>query len=366
MRTSLVVILLFITLHLSISFAQEIPTIVYKHQTIVDDDYVFNNEGLNVPTILRVNHATDELVVIDIENDCIYFFTKEGEFLRKSGRYGEGPGEFLWLSYLAINPVGEIYIHDMRNQRISILSKDGSFINSFRSGDFFETTLSINNNIISNIPTNGYFITVLNNKGKIEKHIGKYPRHKVIENSNVLANFGQGWAFLDSDNCYYFFAMRTGIVYKFDGKGALLYEKPLENIPYIKTIRNSGNYMKPKKMPSGKPTIPFHDMMYEVLFYNERFYLLIVNMFEKHGEGNDDYRAYIYELDKEFNINKRILLDINNDDVQARGSGINQSAELYKAGMYIQMKVDYDFTDGSIYYPHRYNSKIYRFSAIKN
>ncbi|MFC1554710.1 6-bladed beta-propeller [candidate division KSB1 bacterium] len=130
MKSGLVVVLLLCIVPFA-AFAQEYPTIVYKHQTIVDDDYIFNNEGLNLPEMVRVNHATNELVVMDIGNHCLYFFTKEGEFLRKSGRIGQGPAEYLALEYLAIGPDGRIYIQDWKNQRISILSKDGSFMDSF-------------------------------------------------------------------------------------------------------------------------------------------------------------------------------------------------------------------------------------------
>ncbi|MFC1554709.1 hypothetical protein ACFL7D_08760, partial [candidate division KSB1 bacterium] len=62
--------------------------------------------------------------------------------------------------------------------------------------------------------------------------------------------FARGWTFTDSDDKYYFFTMRTGIAYKFDEKGELLYEKPLENIPYIKTQRNSDSFMKRIRTPS--------------------------------------------------------------------------------------------------------------------
>ncbi|MDA1127558.1 MAG: NHL repeat-containing protein [Chloroflexi bacterium] len=57
--------------------------------------------------------------------------TKDGEFLGQFGSWGEGPGEFIWVTSLAFSPQGEAYVADEHSHRISIFDAERNFSRSF-------------------------------------------------------------------------------------------------------------------------------------------------------------------------------------------------------------------------------------------
>ena len=58
------------------------------------------------------------------------------EFIGEAGAYGDGDGEYIWPTGLALDSKENIYITDEWMNRITVTSKEGSFIRSFgASGD---------------------------------------------------------------------------------------------------------------------------------------------------------------------------------------------------------------------------------------
>jgi len=68
----------------------------------------------------------------------ILVFDRKGRFLNHVGREGEGPGEYVWISYLAVNPLRpEIIIADNTLHRLSRFSLSGSLINEVSTEKLF-------------------------------------------------------------------------------------------------------------------------------------------------------------------------------------------------------------------------------------
>ena len=104
----------------------------YQCKTFIDFEYIFDNESLNHPFHIRENHVTNEIIILDKGNCCLYFFTHQGKFIKRVGRYGQGPGEFTYPNCLNIDKNGDIYVYDFGNDRLSILSKEGKYVDGFR------------------------------------------------------------------------------------------------------------------------------------------------------------------------------------------------------------------------------------------
>jgi hypothetical protein len=58
-------------------------------------------------------------------------FDSTGRFLGRIGRYGTGPGEFIWASEVFTNERDALFVFDVRQGRISVFDPSGNFLNSY-------------------------------------------------------------------------------------------------------------------------------------------------------------------------------------------------------------------------------------------
>ena len=80
-------------------------------------------------TRIMIDVDDDEnIYVLDGAAANIRVFDKEGEYTRTIGKRGQGPGEFEGPRCIQITPQNEIMVYDMRNRRISYFSLDGTFL----------------------------------------------------------------------------------------------------------------------------------------------------------------------------------------------------------------------------------------------
>jgi len=86
-----------------------------------DENYMFFG-----PIRLAVDDNLN-IYVLDRKNYRLLKFDKDGNFIWKTGRQGQGPEEFQAPHDLALNPAGEIVILDSRSS-IKFYGKNGSFL----------------------------------------------------------------------------------------------------------------------------------------------------------------------------------------------------------------------------------------------
>ena len=83
--------------------------------------------GLSLGAIQRLELAPDGgVVAVDGGNGVIYRFGPTGKLRDSLGRKGQGPGEFLVAAGLAVGPVGEVALLDLRTRRLTIWEADGT------------------------------------------------------------------------------------------------------------------------------------------------------------------------------------------------------------------------------------------------
>lgn len=102
--------------------------------TFTEDLSIGEEEGeeyLMFHSFLRVAADSElNIYILDALNHRLLKFDKEGNFIWKTGRKGQGPGEFQWPGSIALTPSEDIAIAD--SPFIHFFSKDGIFQNTLK------------------------------------------------------------------------------------------------------------------------------------------------------------------------------------------------------------------------------------------
>lgn len=84
------------------------------------------SENVLVDRIDKIKLTKDFIFISDFSN--LYQFSKTGEYIRKIGRKGRGPGEYVHISSLEINESREeIYIHCSTRKKLLVYDFNGKF-----------------------------------------------------------------------------------------------------------------------------------------------------------------------------------------------------------------------------------------------
>ena len=84
------------------------------------------------PTSIALD-AQSNVYVADEWLNRISVFSKDGEFLRKWGKAGSGDGELDRPAGMAISPDGTMFLTDSRNSRVQKFTLDGGYVGKFGS-----------------------------------------------------------------------------------------------------------------------------------------------------------------------------------------------------------------------------------------
>lgn len=290
----------------------EIPTVVYAPDTLVSIEYTFINEGLNQPAVVKQNPLTNEIVVSDFGNNCLYFFNEDGLFIRKVGRMGQGPGDFFGPRPFEFDKDGRIYVYEDFNRRLSILSKEGKFINSFRIinpnySRFSTFWVTDKKEILVNLENSGYFITVFNEKGEVMRNIGPVPED--LKNP-WLSDFAESFVFSDEENNFYAFARFLGIINVYNETGDLIRTTKINEL--LKGHYVNENYTDYKtylrQYAKGNIAISPTNLMMGVFFNGSDFYIKMRPDYKKKD-------VIIIKIDKNFEIKKKVYIGNYNNSV---------------------------------------------------
>lgn len=84
------------------------------------------------PRFTSVALDPDEKIIAgDIAGMCIHIFSPDGKTLCKFGKLGRGEGEFQYISNVACDDAGKIYVSDSTLKRIQVFDGDGNFQSVF-------------------------------------------------------------------------------------------------------------------------------------------------------------------------------------------------------------------------------------------
>ncbi|TFG53900.1 MAG: hypothetical protein E4H35_07915, partial [Candidatus Aminicenantes bacterium] len=106
-----------------------------------DVDTADENLAFYIPMNI-VRDDAGNLYVLDSGNHRVQKFGPDGKHLATFGRHGQGPGEFVYPSWLAVDAQGFLYVSDPNNNRVQVLTPDGKDHKTIRflegvAGDVF-------------------------------------------------------------------------------------------------------------------------------------------------------------------------------------------------------------------------------------
>ena len=89
-----------------------------------------NTLGSGVQVLADKN---EDLWISDEGKHCVFVYTRDGEFIRKIGEYGDGDGQLNRPSGIVFDSEENLYVVDSTNHRIQKFANDGKFLSSFGS-----------------------------------------------------------------------------------------------------------------------------------------------------------------------------------------------------------------------------------------
>jgi hypothetical protein len=135
----------------------------------IENNYLIN------PYEVRI--YKDYYVVSDSKANCLKIFTRNGDFVRKIGKKGQGPGDLLDPFVVAVDEkTGMIYCGDQGNSRISCFSFDGELKNIIKTSLSIWDMESFNGLIYAEAynETKQSLFSLYNNEGTLIKSFGTF------------------------------------------------------------------------------------------------------------------------------------------------------------------------------------------------
>lgn len=80
--------------------------------------------------------SQNNIYLLDRKEKFLYLFSEEGQFLRKIGHPGKGPGEFERPQTIFIDKKDNIYILDSINRRVEVYNNNYNFVKSIKMNRF--------------------------------------------------------------------------------------------------------------------------------------------------------------------------------------------------------------------------------------
>ncbi|XP_065882502.1 E3 ubiquitin-protein ligase TRIM71-like [Dysidea avara] len=93
---------------------------------------IIGKGNVSWPYDVAVN-VNNQLLVADMDSDCVHTFTLDGRYITKLGTRGSGVGQLLNPVGLLVDLNGFIFIAEYNNHRVSVFNKDGKYIHHFGS-----------------------------------------------------------------------------------------------------------------------------------------------------------------------------------------------------------------------------------------
>lgn len=91
---------------------------------VIGDDPSAGDSSFGTLSAVIVDDAGD-IIAYDGKNACFKIFDKNGRFVRRFGKSGQGPGEIQALMSMSLVGANDIAAVDTRSNRMSVFSKDG-------------------------------------------------------------------------------------------------------------------------------------------------------------------------------------------------------------------------------------------------
>ena len=148
----------------------------------------------------------------------------EEEMVQRIGESGQGPGQLMWTSGIALDSDYNIYVTDAMTDRISVFSEGGEFLRSFGSSGDGEVQFSRPSGITIDQDDNLLVVDTMNHRVQKLRRDGRYLSEWGSEGSDP-GQFRAPWGITtDADGCIYVADHLNHRIQKFDADAVFMFE----------------------------------------------------------------------------------------------------------------------------------------------
>ncbi|MFC1556297.1 6-bladed beta-propeller [candidate division KSB1 bacterium] len=363
-KTGALILLIFLIVNCSTpgNDVSEPEVVTYSYETFVEADYTFLDEGLHHPIMMK-QLTDDNLAVLDKGNSCVYMFSESGEFIRKIGKRGNGPGELGRPYWMDIDNHNNIFILEGSNQRISMFTSAGDYVGSNRVQflSYMDHAFSVRNEITlicNGFGNSDYFITEFDNEGNLLKTIGDVPEFAPgDERKNRRLMFG--YPFKNEENEYLIFLHLLNKIKIYSEDGVFLKEINYSDYPclaehFAYVDESAGADLELNTSQSGE--------LQDVFKNNGKYY--IVSHEKPVSRDFDEIKLFhfkIFVLNKDLHHIKTLVLDVpNNINSEQFLDALNTYGTVFE--FYFDVSED----EKHIYHAEKYTAKILKYTIDEN
>ncbi|MFC1493438.1 hypothetical protein ACFL6O_05700 [candidate division KSB1 bacterium] len=207
------------------------------------------------------------------KNIGLYIYDMNGSMKKKFSEKNGKPYVLDQPASMEIAKNGDIYIFCYASKQIMVYSPEGVYKRYIRvmnpsSWAYMKFRILEEENILVNIPANGYFFTVLGYIGETVNMIGKTP--ELSEDEKINETYNVGIPFL-VDNRYYLFNQFNLKLLTIDPENDFKEELPLDKILSVPGVRD--RFTDPAKLK--RLSAPY--FIFDIVYDNGYFYMLMAD-----------------------------------------------------------------------------------------
>jgi hypothetical protein len=204
--------------------------------SLIDSIYfvaLSSNDGAAIGEVDKLLFDEDLLFVLDSRSaEAVFVFTAEGQFLRKIGNKGKGPGEYLIATDISLDTQNKIlYLLDLNGRKIHSYTYEGAYLASvampflftefefYHPDTLFASTLTASNHLKPEVDFHHFAVSTLEGE-LIRKDFVYTPESRdftYYAKRHFTQSNGSYWFFpLYSDRLYEVNSQASKLAYAFD------------------------------------------------------------------------------------------------------------------------------------------------------
>ena len=148
-----------------------------------------------IKSLNKIIFTAEYVIVVDREQGIIFFFDKNGKYIKKISQKGQGPGEYTSIASCMLDEKQQLIIYDILAKKILFYDLDGNFLKQI--SNFSENTVIRD---IINLPNGNFLCYTFDLVGEAEKKYtglwevdthGKFLHNYFTYNVKLPVTFGE-------------------------------------------------------------------------------------------------------------------------------------------------------------------------------
>jgi hypothetical protein len=309
------------------------PILSLKEDFMIGGAPAKGEYALALPRSLAVD-KDGNLFILDSKESCIKVFDNSGKYVRSIGRRGQGPGEIGGASSMSI-PLGsnELIVVDISNSRLAFFSTDGRFIKNVRlRGTISGVTLDSHRNVYLSFTefSPGELRDILRKLRKMNPDmsnvLAEIVSHSMDESRNPFKPW-ESWIVDDKDRLIYGDAKTYEI--RYFGPDGKQVRRIIREYDLLKVSQEDIDEFRNRPTPPGLSMARNFDFSSHHAAYRSFFVDDLGNLFIQTWERTADNRQDIHDIfDAEGRFLGRVPLNRHSDLINPRVRFI-RSGKLY-------------------------------------